>query len=110
MSGECDDCGEHTVDCGCKENDGGVKIRLIELYQAWGYHDLMVTAAHRYCLGRRTYIVSECVKWLIQNWSLFEKNTKKLIVEETKEALDKGWAGDACDVAEWNKIAALSIE
>ena len=108
MSGECDDCGEHCLECRCGKEEAG--IRLIDIYQAWGYHDLMVTAAHRYCLGRRTYIVSTCVNWLIQNWNLFEKNTRKLIVEDTKEALNKGWAGDSCDIDEWNKIVCLSIE
>lgn len=108
MSGECDDCSEHCLDCQCGKVGSG--IRLIDIYQAWGYHDLMVTASHRYCLGRRTYIVSACVSWLIQNWDLFQKNTRNLIVKETKEALDNGWAGDSCDIDMWNKIVGLSIE
>lgn len=30
----------------------------------WGRSDLMATAAVRYCLGRCSYIVGDCVDWL----------------------------------------------
>ncbi len=83
------------------------KDQLITNIEAWGHGDLMVTAAHRYCLGRRTYIVSECVNWLISNWKRLEDHTKKLILEETQEAIDRDYAGESCDVREWNKILEL---
>jgi len=70
----------------------------------WGTHHIMVTAAHRYCLGRRTYIVSICVDWLKSNWEKIEPETKKRIVSETHEAIDKECAGDACDVDAWKTL------
>ncbi len=76
--------------------------------EAWGYHHLMVTAAHRYCLGRRTYIVGNCVTWLLHNWKNIEENTRARIRQETQEAIDKECAGDQCDIDEWNKLLSLT--
>ena len=72
--------------------------------QAFGYNDLMVTSAHHYCLGRRTYIVSVCVDWLKENWHLFQQNTRNMIVDETKWAILKDVAGDECDVELWKSL------
>lgn len=74
----------------------------------WGPHHIMVTAAHRYCLGRRTYIVSTCVKWLLKNWEKIEPHTRKMIREETQECIDQQLAGDACDIEEWIKLLELT--
>ena len=65
---------------------------------------LMVMAAHRYCLGRRTYIVSACVEWLKQWWPEFENNTRNIIVRDTIEALQDDLAGDPMDVREWENF------
>lgn len=70
----------------------------------WGFHNLMVLAAFRYCLGRRTYIVSSCVDWLIQYWSEIDENTKKIITEEVYDALVDKNAGDSCDVEDWERL------
>jgi hypothetical protein len=29
----------------------------------------LAVAAHNYCLGRQTYIVGACIEWLLANWS-----------------------------------------
>ena len=67
---------------------------------------LMVTAAHRYCLGRRSYIVGACIDWLRAYWADFEPNTRNVIVRDTLEALADDLAGDACDKAGWEGFAA----
>lgn len=67
---------------------------------------LMVMAAHRYCLGRRSYIVGSCIDWLRAYWADFEPNTRNVIVRDTLEALMDGCAGDACDKAGWEGFAA----
>ncbi len=64
----------------------------------------MVLAAFRYCLGRRSYIVSSCVDWLIQWWDHFHENDRKIILEEIREAIAKGNAGDHCDIDSWDKV------
>ena len=84
----------------------------------WGYSQLMATAAVRYCLGRRTYIVSCCVEWLFVQWENFDEHTKALIkrdIEEEIERDDEARAngcdykplGDDMDRAEWLKCRQL---
>lgn len=75
----------------------------------WGFQNLMVVAAFRYCLGRRTYIVSACVDWLLKYWNEIDENTKKLILEETKTAIERGYAGDSCDIQCWEKLVTHSV-
>jgi len=70
----------------------------------WGHHNFLVLCAFRYCLGRRTYIVSTCVDFLFDYWAQLDKNTQKLIAEEMRDALEKGQAGDPCDVECWQRL------
>lgn len=70
----------------------------------WGPHNFLVLCAFRYCLGRRTYIVSTCVDFLFDYWTELDKNTQKLITDEIREALEKGQAGDECDVERWQLL------
>ena len=53
----------------------------------WGRGDLMATAAVRYCLGRRTYIVSDCVDWIIQQQSAISPAALRIIVRDIREAM-----------------------
>jgi hypothetical protein len=62
---------------------------------------LMITAAHRYCLGRRTYISSACVDWLKACWPELNKITKQTTIRDTRETLKNNRAGDCCDVEMW---------
>jgi len=66
---------------------------------------LMVMAAHRYCLGRRSYIVGACQEWLKAHWDEFERNTQNVIVRDTIGALIDEDAGDDCDVQSWKHFA-----
>lgn len=52
----------------------------------WGRAQLMVIAAVRYCLGRSSYIVSDCVDWLISQWSEFDHSTKAIVQRDIEEA------------------------
>jgi hypothetical protein len=65
---------------------------------------LMAMAAHRYCLGRRTYIVGACCEWLRANWDGFEANTQNVIVRDTFEALARDAAGDESDARDWTNL------
>lgn len=56
---------------------------------------LMVLAAHRYCLGRQSYPVGSCLNWLRETWDQFEANTKFVVLRDTYEGLHHGNAGDA---------------
>lgn len=62
---------------------------------------LMVVAAHRYCMGRRSYIVSSCQEWLKAHWDQFTENTKQVCVRDTIEALMDGYCGDEYNCKGW---------
>jgi len=64
----------------------------------------MVIWAFRYCLGRSTYAVSDCVSYLLENWKFLEEHTKELIVREIDEAFEKGHCGMRMDQEQWNRI------
>lgn len=81
-----------------------MKEKKIKYEDVWGTHHIFITAAHRYCLGRRTYIVNMCVSWLKSIWDKIEPETKKRILIETQEAIDKELAGDECDVDAWKSL------
>ena len=55
----------------------------------WGRADLMATAAVRYCLGRSSYIVGDCVDWLLANWERFEPGCRLVILRDISEAIQR---------------------
>ena len=78
----------------------------------------MVTAAFRYCMGRSTYIVSDCVDWLMDVWPHLNQSTKALIKRELvegfradDEARSRGATffplGHDCDRDQWRKLKAF---
>jgi len=71
---------------------------------------LMVMAAHRYCLGRQTYIVGSCVDWLRLWWDEFEHNTRNVIIRDTIEALQDNLAGSPMDKQNWEDFAKWAWE
>ncbi len=66
---------------------------------------LMVMAAHRYCLGRQSYIVGAAIDWIREWWSQFSPNTRQVMVRDTVEALMEGQAGSGYDVTAWRELA-----
>lgn len=84
----------------------------------FGRHDLMVLAAFRYCLGRRTYIVSDCAGWLTQQWENFTPSVQVIIERELREAAKEDAQeresggkfrplGDDCDRSSWLRVLAM---
>lgn len=67
----------------------------------------MAFYAFRYCLGRRTYAVSDCVEWLNRNWNLFTSVEQIRIQNEIREAIDRKQAGAEFDIEEWRKLLAI---
>ena len=72
--------------------------------------ELMVIAAFRYCLGRRSYITGECVDCLIRIWHNLSDNTRLIIRQELDRAAEKHYAGvtellgDETDAKEWERL------
>lgn len=87
----------------------------------WGVDDGMAVCAVRYCLGRRTYVVSECCDWLRSNWSQFSERGRIAIRKEIEHAIKDDDAarerkndlspyyplGMDMDRAEWVQVAGL---
>lgn len=85
---------------------------------AWGSDGLMAVAAFRYCLGRMTYIVGDCERWICANWEHFPESVRKLIQREIEEEIkrddearergdDRKPLGWDCDRAAWERVASL---
>lgn len=70
---------------------------------------LMVMAAFRYCLGRRTYIVGACVDWLMTIWDKLPVPMQGVIMRDAIEALMDDSAGDSCDVYEWKRLLVFAL-
>lgn len=98
----------------------GLNIEFaIEVMNAIAGHDhLMVIAATRYCLGRKTTIVGECASWLIKTWPLLEQKTQSILQRDIEEAFardDNDRAagrehkalGHDCDRKEWERVRTL---
>ena len=71
---------------------------------------LMVMAAHRYCLGRQSYIVGSCINWLTNHWNQISPGTQDVILRDTLEALAKDRAGSDYDAKAWRVFASKIIQ
>ena len=67
-------------------------------------------AAHRYCLGRRSYIVSSCIDWLQACWPLAEQGTRRVILRDTAEAFHDETAGSEMDAKLWKRFLAFGVQ
>lgn len=86
--------------------------------EAWGFSQLMVISAFRYCVGRQTYIVGVCADWLIKVWPLLSDNTKAVIKRDLESEFERddetrargaaykplGWDSDRKD---WERVRKL---
>ena len=72
----------------------------------------------RYCLGRMTYIVSDCANWLIKIWPLLSPSTQRIVRLDIEEAFERDDAdreagrtykalGHDCDRKQWERVRAL---
>lgn len=81
---------------------------------------IMAIAAFRYCLGRRTYIVRDCVDWLVLVWNDIDERDRSIIQRDLEEAFEEhegrslygdalkgSRLGDECDVSQWMRVRAL---
>ncbi len=88
----------------------------------WGFNEIMVIAAVRYCLGRQTYIVGCCADWLIRHWLEFNEDTRRLVQREIEEEFQRDNSsrtngagkythplGSDMDRAQWSQVRALWI-
>ena len=62
---------------------------------------LMIMAAHRYCLGRRSYIVPSCIEFLQEHCNMLKDNTQNVIIRDTIDEIMDNRAGDDIDKRGW---------
>jgi len=67
----------------------------------------MLTESFRYCLGRRTYVVSGCVDNIIKYWDILNCYDQRGIQRDIKAAIEQGHAGMSMDVEQWEKVLKL---
>jgi hypothetical protein len=87
---------------------------IMDFEKTYGRSGLMIIAATRYCIGRRSYIVSDCVDWILANWSDWPENVKTIIQRDLEQEFERAaqnpdWnpLGDGCDKREWEKVRKL---
>jgi hypothetical protein len=87
---------------------------MSEFEKTYGRSGLMIIAAVRYCIGRRTYIVSDCADWILANWGDWPENVKTIIQRDLEGEFDRdaqvpNWKplGADCDKREWEKVRKL---
>lgn len=64
---------------------------------------LMVMAAHRYCLGRASYIPGACMEWIFATWGQFSPNTQNVMLRDT--LIELGRWPDMAYADEWRICA-----
>lgn len=70
----------------------------------------LLICAFRYALGRRTYVSSMLCEAITHAWPDLEVGHKLLFQREIRDAIERDMAGDACDVAGWQKLLELDPE
>lgn len=84
----------------------------------YGRDGLMIIAAVRYCLGRMSYIVSDCAEWIIANWNGWPESVRNIIKRDIETEFvrdDEARAeqrkykplGMDMDRAEWERVRRL---
>ena len=71
---------------------------------------LILLCAFRYALGRRTYVVGCVTECLQKHWHELSKGDRSLIIREIGEAIERGQAGDVCDVLQWKALVERELE
>jgi len=66
--------------------------------------DELMLCAFRYALGRQSYIVGTVADHLRENWDDINPAWQKLIIEEIKDAINRGMAGMQMDVETWQML------
>jgi hypothetical protein len=65
---------------------------------------IIIMSAHRYALGRQTYVVSSTIEWLKENWEYVADNSRFVILRDTAIALLRDEAGSSMDYECWKEF------
>lgn len=67
----------------------------------------MIFYAFRYCLGRRSYVVGDCVAYLCKHWARIDARIQADIKRNITAAFAHDRYGSEIDRAEWAKVLDL---
>ena len=67
-------------------------------------YELILLAAFRYALGRKTYIVGTVVDYLLNEWDSVGYTLKAQMQSEIKQAIKSGNAGMDMDIKQWERL------
>lgn len=71
---------------------------------------VLLLESFRYCLGRMTGVVSDCVENLIWYWDVIPPAWQQQIHDDIIRAISKDQARMPMDVEEWNKVLQLEVK
>lgn len=55
----------------------------------YGRNGLMLIAAVRYCLGRSSYIVGDCVDWMLAHWARWPANIREVLQRDIEREFER---------------------
>lgn len=85
--------------------DGRIATNTIEL------NPVFLMYAFRYALGRQSYSVVDVASELVEHRDDLTADWRRQIVQDIKNAIENGDAGQQCDVDRWRDVArAMGVE
>lgn len=67
--------------------------------------EITLSCAFRYALGSMTYVVSDVVEDILDNWNIINRSTKLRFVKEIREYRKiHGFCGMEMDDTQWQKV------
>lgn len=71
--------------------------------------DFILISSFRYCLGRRTYIVSDFISWLLENYKIenLSENAKSIMIKDIEFNKKINNLGDDCDEELWIQLLCV---
>lgn len=71
---------------------------------------LVLVSAIRYALGRRTYIVSDTVQVVSDQWQKLSRSDKTVIVTDVVRAFHAGSTGMPQDAEQWARLLRIALD
>lgn len=69
--------------------------------------EMILVFAFRYALGRMSTAPGIVADVLIKRWNEMDPHARYQVQSEIEAAIDRGGAGQPCDVETWKKVLAL---
>lgn len=71
----------------------------------WMDNEQILICAVRYCLGRHSYVVAECIHWVRQAWPTLSQGTRHTIRKDVETYVQR--EEDDADRAVWTGLLAF---